>query len=765
MRWRVEDEALLTGRGRFSGDVMVPGLLHVAYVRSSHAHARILRVDTAPAVATPGVAAVYTARDLRVGPVFVAATTGFIPAEFRPPAIACDVVRYVGEILAVVVAESAPIAADAVEAIEVDYDPLPVAVTVADATADGAPIVFPDFGSNVAVDLPFVAGERGDSDTVAVTIVNANNRMACAPIEPNAITVVPDGDPGQFTAWAATQMPHNLRDNIVAAVGMERDDLRLVAPEVGGSFGGKVPAEKEYALAVAVARELGRPVRFVQDRSENLVTMNGRGTTSTTTLEATLDGRLAAMTVDLVVDGGAYPGVGIGLAMTTRGLAPSVYRLPYLDFRIRGVVTNTAPVGSFRGAGRPEACALVERAMDVLAAELDLDPVELRRRNLLPRDAFPYASMTGYTYDSGDYEAALDAAVALAGYGELRKEQARRRAVGDPVALGIGVSMYVEVSAGIPLFHDASGSVCVGTDGRVTVVATTSAHGQGHVSTYTGLVAGTLGISPDRIDVLQGDTDLGPTGMGTGGSASAQMGGSAVKLAADEVLAKARRVAAHLLEASAEDVVVDPDGAGLHVRGVPTSIVSWPALAAAAADPARLPEGMTPGLSAAPGFHQEGGTFPFGCHIAVVEVDTETGFVRVRAVYAVDDCGTVLNQTIVEGQVHGGLAAGIGQALFEEVLHDEHGNPLASTFATYAMPSAAEFPSFVTAHTVTPSPKNPLGAKGVGEAGTTGSTAAVHNAVVDALAHLGVRQIPLPLSPERVWRAIQDARLRGAGVA
>jgi carbon-monoxide dehydrogenase large subunit len=395
--------------------------------------------------------------------------------------------------------------------------------------------------------------------------------------------------------------------------------------------------------------------------------------------------------------------------------------------------------------------------MDVLAVELGLDPVELRRRNLLPRDAFPHASLTGFTYDSGDYETVLDTAMVLAGYDELRAEQARRRAAGDAVALGIGVSLYVEVSAGLPLFYDATASVTVGIDGRVTVVASTAAHGQGHVTTYTEVVSDVLGIEPEHIAVRQGDTALGTTGMGTGGSASAQMGGSAVKLAADEVLAKARALAAQLLEASVDDVVVDPSGHGLQVRGVPTSTVSWPALAAAAEDRQLLPQGAAPGLSAAPGFHQEGGTFPFGCHVAVVEVDTETGLTGVRAIYAVDDCGTLLNHAIVEGQVHGGLAAGIGQALYEEVRHDEDGNPITSTFATYAMPSAAEFPSFVTAHTVTPSPKNPLGAKGVGEAGTTGSTAAIHNAVIDALAHLGIRQIPLPLTPERVWQAISDA--------
>jgi aerobic carbon-monoxide dehydrogenase large subunit len=754
---RVEDDALLRGADLYSGDLRVDGMTHAAFIRSTVAHARIVSVDVSEAVASPGVVAVFVGKDLDVGPVVIPAMMRLIPEAFVPPSTATEVTRYVGEILGVIVADTPAQAADALESVVVDYDVLPAVADVRLAAAEDAPIIFSEFGSNVAVDLPFEAGAPLAEDVVTVQVRTTNHRMAVAPMEPNAVTAVPDPATGRVTAWVATQMPHALREITGSAIGMEPSDLRVIAPAVGGSFGGKVPAEKEYALVIAAAKRLGRPVQFVQSRAENLTTMNGRGSVQHAQLAATRDGRFSSISADLLVDGGAYPGTGIGLTMTTRNLLPNVYRMPHVAARIRGVVTNTAPVGAYRGAGRPEAMAITERLVDRMALELGVDPVELRRRNLIGADEFPYLSLTGWEYDSGNYAACLDEAVRLSGYEQLRAEQAGRRERGDQRAVGIGVAMYVEISAGLEMFWDEHGSAEIDDRGNLTLTIGTSAHGQGHATVYKQIASDTLGLPFERISVVQADTELVPAGTGSGGSSSGQMGGNAVKAATDAVLDKARQLTAHLLEAAVEDVVV-VEGVGLGVQGVPRATMSWAELAAAAHDETRRPEGMTAGLVESPGFFQRGGTFPFGCHIAVVEVDLETGAVELVRMVAVDDCGNMLNPMIVEGQVHGGLAAGIGHALFEEVRYDVDGNPLTTSFADYALPSAAEFPSFETAHTVTPSPKNPLGAKGVGEAGTTGSTAAVHNAVVDAVTHLGVDHIELPLTPERVWAAISATR-------
>jgi carbon-monoxide dehydrogenase large subunit len=749
---RVEDPLLLTGRDRFSGDVSVDGLLHVCMVRSSHAHARLRSLDASHARGLPGVAAVFTGTDLGIRPVYLEATTAFIPEACRRPAIATDVVRFVGEIVAVVVADTREAAADAAAAIEMDYEPLQPVVGIRAGMSPDSPVLFPSIGSNLVVNIPFAAGAAGPA-AVRVAMTNGNQRMAVAPMEPNVITAVPGPD-GRLTVWAGTQMPHGLRDNIAANLGLEPDTLRVIAPSVGGGFGGKTPAVPEYVIAVAVARSLGRPVQFVETRSENLATMHGRDTIQEVVLEADLYGRLTSLHVRLLADGGAYPGIGCGLTMTTRSLCPGVYHLPHLAFDILCVATNTAPVGAYRGAGRPEATALIERAMDLLAHRTGLDPAELRRRNLVGRDEFPFTSVTGLVYDSGDYELCLDRALELSGYARLREEQRGRRERGDRVALGIGISLYVEVSAGLQMFWSDEASVRVLEDGSMEVTAGTSAHGQGHHTLYAQIVGSVLGVDHTAVRLIQADTDLVQAGAGTGGSRSAQIGGNAVKLAAEATLEKARQLASHLLEADPSDLEVIP-GAGLAVRGVASSTLSWRALAAAAADPGRLPEGMEPGLFEQRTFLQENGTFPFGCHVAVVEVDLETGLVDLVDMVAVDDCGTVLNPLLAEGQVHGGVVAGIGQALFEEIKYDGDGNPVSANFGDYGMPTAADVPAVRTAHTVTPSPKNPLGAKGLGEAGTTGATAAVHNAVVDALSHLGVEHVELPLTPLRVWEALQ----------
>jgi carbon-monoxide dehydrogenase large subunit len=754
---RLEDEALLTGHAAYTGDLAVAGITHAVFVRSSIAHGRITGIDARAALDLDGVVAVLTNADLRLGPVYYPGIAALLAGDYHRRPLAGDVVRFVGEIVAIVIAESPGIAADAAEMVIVDYDPLPAVVDPVEAASDDAQLLFPATGTNVAVNLPFEAGERHPGDSVVVRTTITNQRMAVAPMEGSAIVAVPDPVSGRMTAYVSTQMTHALRDLSAMFLGMDAAELRIVTPAVGGGFGGKTPADSDYVAIIAAARHVGRPVRWVQGRSENLTTMQARGHRFDVVLRATPAGDISSVEVDALTDVGAYPGVGCGMVMTTRSLATGPYRIPHLRFDIRCVATNTAPVGAFRGAGRPEAAAMLERAVDMLAVELGMDPVELRRRNLIRPDQFPYPSLTGLEYDSGEYEQCLDEALRIADYEALRKDQAARRAAGDVRQLGVGVSSYVEVSASAPGFASEYASVEVTEGGRAKIVAGTCSHGQGHHTTYAQIVASTLGIPVDRVDFVDGDTDAVKRGVGTGGSRSAQIAGSAVKVAADAVLAKARQLAAHLLEADADDVVVTRDG--LAVRGVPASAMAWATLAEAADDPERLPDGMDPGLAADPGFEQSAfGTSPFGCHVAVVEVDTEIGAVQLVRMIAVDDCGVVLNPLLAEGQVHGGLLGGIGQALFEEVRFDEDGNPLTATFADYGMPSAAELPSYETGHTVTPTPHNPLGAKGLGEAGTTGSLGAVHNAVVDAVSHLGVRHIELPLTPFNVWTAIQQIR-------
>ena len=627
------------------------------------------------------------------------------------------------------------------------------AVFVRSAAADDAPLLFPETGTNVALDLPYEAGTRADSP-VRVACRVTDPRMAVAPMEGLAIVAVPDEDGPRLTLWISSQMPHMFRDLTAALLGMDAADLRVVSPAVGGGFGGKTPAEPDYVLVAAVARHLRRPVAWIQSRSENLLTMQARGHIFDVILEATRDGKVASVQADVVTDLGAYPGLGIGMVMTARTLATGAYDVPHARFGIRGVATNTAPTGPFRGAGRPEAIHMIERAMDVLATELDIDPAELRRRNFIQPSQFPYTNVMGEQFDSADFDKVLTEALRLADYEGLRKEQRRRRQEDDDLLLGIGISCYVEVSAGSLGFDAEYASVEAGEDGTVTVVAGTSAHGQGHWTTYAQIVTSAMGVPPEHVRLVQSDTERVKSGMGTGGSRSAQIGGSAVRRACEEVVEQGRRLAAHLLEASPADIEVVP-GAGLGVRGDPETAVSWARLAQAIRDDARRPANLAPRLFADPGFNQGGGTSPFGCHIVVVEVDRQTGMVTIQRVIAVDDCGVVINPMLAEGQVHGGLAAGIGQVLFETSLFDEDGNPVTTSFADYGMPSAADLPSYETAHTVTPTALNPLGAKGLGEAGTTGSVAATHNAVADALAHLGLGRIDMPLTPLRIWEALQ----------
>ncbi|MDQ1521068.1 MAG: aerobic carbon-monoxide dehydrogenase large subunit, partial [Actinomycetota bacterium] len=598
---------------------------------------------------------------------------------------------------------------------------------------------------------------RADQDALAGAdvVVRArieNQRIAVVPMEGSAIAVVPgdDGDGHELTVYVSTQMPHGVASRLSKMFDVAEERVRVVAPHVGGAFGGKPGLAAEHCVAVGVARRLGRPVKWVESRSENLVAMpHGRGQVQYAELGCKRDGTIVGLRLRIVADAGAYAGFGGALAMgPTRMMAQGVYRIPTITYETAVALTNTTPVGAFRGAGRPEAAALLERIIDLAADELGIDPVEIRRRNFLQAEDFPYKTVMGTTYDNGDYDKALSEAVRAVGYEALRAEQETRRRRGDRRQLGIGVSAYVEVTAGGSGSEFAS--VSVDDDGGATIRVGTSAHGQGHATSFGMIVSDRLGIPLERIRFVQSDTAAVPRGGGTGGSRSLQLGGSAVAGASEMVFDRARELAAQLLEANPDDIVVTDDGR-VGVAGVPAHALEWARIAQAARQ-ADEP------LAADFDFRQEGATFPFGAHIAVVEVDMETGDVRLVRHVAVDDCGRILNPLVVTGQQHGGIAQGVAQALWEQYVYDEHGNPLTATLADYGMPSAAEFPSFEAVNTETPTPLNPLGAKGIGESGTIGSTPAVQNAVVDALSHLGVRHVDMPCTAERVWRAIRDAR-------
>ncbi len=779
---RVEDPRFLTGQGSYVGNLHFDGLAVAAFVRSPFAHARIDGIDVGEARKAPGVVAVYTAEDLELAPFH-----GFMvlnPACGRPP-LATGKVRFVGDVVAMVVAETEAAAVDAAELVVVDYDPLEPAVDTEAAVADGAPLQFEELGTNVVMGMADPPGP--DLFAGATTVVRAkleNQRVAVVPMEGDAVLAVPGDDRYDLTVYVSTQMPHGVARTVADTLGLDVGRLRVVAPDVGGGFGAKAGVGAEHLAVIAAARRLGRPVRWVQTRSENMVGMpHGRGQVQWVEMGFDADGRITGMHCRVLADAGAYAGFGGILAVgPTRMMAQGVYAIPAIRYDVAVAVTNTTPMGAFRGAGRPEAAEMLERMMDIAADEMGTDPVELRRRNLLPAFTEPYTTVMGTTYDTGDYARPLDEAIRLAGIEELRAEQASRRTRGDRWQLGIGVSVYVEITGGAGTGE--FGAVEVHRDGSATIRVGTSAHGQGHATAFSMIVADTLGIPMERIRFVQSDTAAVPRGGGTGGSRSLQTGGSAVLRAAEQVLEKARALTAAELEASPEDIVVQ-DG-GLGVAGVPSRVVSWGELAAIAEDRG-VPnvggggkdaggknaggkdaggEGAGGGpLAAELDFDQGGATYPFGAHVSVVEVDMETGQVRPVRHIAVDDCGRILNPLLVTGQQHGGIAQGMAQALWEEMCYDADGNPITASLAEYAMPSAAEVPFYETANTETPTFRNPLGAKGIGESGTIGSTPAVHNAVVDALSHLGVRHVAMPCTPERVWRAMVAARQGGPEAA
>jgi carbon-monoxide dehydrogenase large subunit len=749
---RREDPRFLTGRGRYVDDIRLPGALHATFVRSPWAHARIGSVDGSEATALPGVR-VFTADDVELGknpPPFIQ-----MDEHWHRPFLASDKVRFAGEIVAVVLAPSGARSVDAAELVAVDYEPLP-AVTDAAKALDSDVLLFEDAGTNVCLERPATSSDEElfeGCDVVAAGTLTSQ-RIAACPIEPRANAARVEDD-GRLTVWLSTQTPHQDRDGLASALGAQPETIRVLAPDVGGGFGGK-GLDVEDVLVAYLARATGKPVRWTETRSEHMVAMHhGRAQRIEFRIGGRRDGTVLALRLSIIQDAGAYPGIGSFLPNLTALMASGVYAIGKIDTDLKAVVTNTTQTGAVRGAGRPEATQAVERAIDTFAAELELDPAEVRRRSFIPADAFPFTTAVGATYDIGDYGQALDLVLERAGYEQLREAQADRRRERASKQLGIGLSTYVEITNGVG--ESEFGAVEITADGQAIVKTGSFSHGQGHETTFAQIAAERLGIQLDQVTVLKGDTDAIARGTGTYGSKSAQIGGVAAGKASEEVVERGKRLAAEELEASPEDMVLDLDAGRFHVAGAPQSGLSWGELAARLEGAGRLPE-----LSAEVDFQAPGPTFPFGAHVAVVEVDTETGSVSLERLVAVDDAGRIINPLVFEGQVHGGLAAGIAQALFEELAYDEDGNPLNSNLVSYCMPAAPELPSFELAPMETPTPFNPLGAKGIGEAGTIGVTPAVHNAVLDALAPFGVRQLEMPLNGERVWRALREARDGGA---
>ena len=739
---RIEDPKMLTAGGSYINDLRFDGELHVTYVRSTMAHARLRSIDVDAARSAPGVVAVYTFPDLGLPPS--PPMMPFMNQAMLRPMLAHGTVRFVGEPIVAILAETKGAGADAAELVAIDYEPLPVIVDPEVALTSEL-LLFPEVGTNVVCEIP----RANDDDLFAgcEVVVEArivNNRLAPAPMEPRVAAAVWDGT--RLTQWCAGQGVFGAQGGIARLNGLDISQVRIITPDVGGSFGAKGGTTPEELLVGWLSCKHQRPVRWIETRTENMIAMaQGRGQIQYAKLGGTRDGTLVAYSLKVIQESGGYPSLAALLPNFTKLMASGTYAIPNISAEAVTVLTNTAPVGAYRGAGRPEATAAIERMIDIYAAEIGMDPGELRRRNVVAPDAFPYETPTGASYDSGEYADALDRVLDAAGYTDLRAEQEQRRRAGDRKLLGIGMASYVEVTN--PMGSGEWASVEVKHDGGAIVRAGVSAHGQGLGTAFVMLASERTGIPMEKMEYHQSDTDEIPRGGGTGGSRSLQVGGSAVIGATDLLVEHARQLAADLLEASVDDVVLDLDNGNFHVVGTPAKTVGWAELARAQEAP----------LSEEFDFKPGGATFPFGAHVAVVEVDRDTGQVIVQRLVAVDDCGTIVNPLLADGQVHGGLAQGIAQALLEEVRYDESGNPLTGNFADYAIVSAAELPSFERHPMQTPTPRNPIGAKGIGESGTIGSTPAVQNAVVDALSHLGIRHLDMPFTAERVWRAIESA--------
>jgi carbon-monoxide dehydrogenase large subunit len=740
---RTEDPKFLTVGGTYVGDLRLDGTARVAFVRSTMAHAILTAVDTSAAAGMPGVLAVVTAADIAHLPKSPA-PYGVVSEPFLRPLLATDRVRFVGEAIVAVIAETLQQAVDACAEVVVDYEPLPVVVDPRDAARDENTLF--EAGTNVCFAMPNLMTADFSGCEVVVEHEVLNQRVAVAPMEPRAYAA--EWRDGRLIVHASCQGAHQVRGEYEKVYSLPPEQVRVITPDVGGGFGAKGFPHTEELILGELARVVGRPVLYTETRTENMTGMvHGRGQVQTVRIGGSRDGTITAYSVDLLQDAGAYPGIGAVLPGAGFLMLTGTYGITNVGFNARSVVTNTTPVGAFRGAGRPEATAAIERAVDLFAAEIGMDPAEVRRRNLLPPFAEGHTTITGTTYDSGRYGDALEACLLAAGYDELREEQRVRRERGDRLQLGIGVSTYVEVTAmgGGPDGITEFGAVELQADGSVLAKTGSTPHGQGHVTTWAMLISDELGVPMDRITVVFGDTDVIPHSNVTGGSRSVQIAGSAMVDASQRLVELARTFAADLLEANADDIVHDRDSGQFHVAGTPSRAVSWADLGAAPGGDA---------LAAISQFAQSAASFPFGSHVAVVELDVETGHVTLVRHVAVDDCGVVVNPLLCDGQVHGGLAQGAAQALLEEVRYDEDGNPLTANFADYGIISMTELPSFERNEMQTRSPLNPLGAKGIGEAGTIGATPAVHSAVVDALAPYGVRHVDMPCTPEKVWRAM-----------
>ena len=771
-RLRKEDAKLVTGQTQWTDNIQFAGMLHLAILRSPMAHAKIKRVDVSPALQQPGVIAAFSGADF-------AEEQGSLPCAWpvtedmklpAHPPLATDEVRYVGDAVAVVIARDRYAAADALEAIEVDYEPLPAVVDMETALQDKV-LVHSELGTNRCFTWPFTGGDDYESvkakADVVVTRRFVQQRLLPTAMEPRSVVVAPLPANEEFTVYSATQIPHVLRIMLAMVTGIPEQKLRVIAPDVGGGFGSKLDVYAEEVISLLVARRLGRPVKWTETRSEGYqATIHGRDQIQDLEIAATKDGTLLGLKVELLADMGAYLQlVTPGVPLLGAFMFNAIYKMQAYSFTCHGVFTTKTPTDAYRGAGRPEATYAIERMMDELAKEVGLDPMEVRRKNWIRHEEFPFTTIAGLTYDSGNYEAATDRAMELFGYDALRAEQAKRRESKDPVQLGIGISTFTEMCGLAPsrvlgsLSYGAGGweaaSIRMLPTGKVEVVTGTSPHGQGHETAWSQIAADALGVPFDDVEVIHGDTRSAPMGMDTYGSRSLVVGGIAVHKACEKVIDKAKKVAAHLLEAS--DADLEFDGGKFTVKGSPDASLSIQEIALATFAAHNLPDGVEPSLNSDFVMDPENFSFPHGTHLCAVEVDTETGFTKIRSYVCVDDIGNVINPLIVEGQVHGGLAQGIAQALYEEAIYDAEGNLTTGSLVDYYVPTAADLPRFVTDRTETPATSNPLGVKGVGEAGTIASTPAVVNAVVDALRPYGVNDVPMPCSPQNVWRALQAA--------
>ncbi len=756
---RKEDLGLLTGRDPYVADIPLPGALHVTVVRSTHAHAQIRRIWLGDAQEARGVVAIFTATDFttELGEIpMVIGKEAFDEVNLRARRVLCEgKTRYVGEPLAIIVAESPYAAQDAADLVQVEYDVLPAVTDAEAALQPGAPRIHERYKTNRATRWERIHGDLEAAFDGAPVVVEAklrNQRLMAVALEPRAVAAKYDPKSGELTVWGCTQIPHGLRDAIAQHLKLPPERVHVIAPRVGGGFGAKIALYSEDLLVPWVARRLERPVRWTATRREDiLATSHGRDVVATIRLAADRDGRIRGLKARIVGNlGFTLFSDGPLLPVLCGQMITGCYDIPAARAKVIGAFTNTMGTAAYRGAGRPEAAYFIERMIDLLARELGMDPAEIRRKNFIPPSAFPYQAPMGPSYDSGNYAGALDALLQRADYAGLRAEQGRARAEGR--LCGIGLASYVEMCGFV---DEETSDIVVGPDAKVTVLTGSSPHGQGHETSFAQIVADELGVPVEDVTVVHGDTKRVRKGTGTFGSRSIARGGMAAVVNAREVAEKARRIAAHLLEARADDVVL-ADGV-FHVRGVPDRRVGWPEVARAAHHGPR-PADLEPGLEARRDFVGEGLLYPFGAHLAMVEVDPDTGVVRVLRYVTVDDSGTIVNPLLAAGQVHGGLAQGIGQALWEGGRYDEQGQLVTGSLLDYAVPKAEDLPSFETGHTATPSPRTALGVKGIGESATIGSTPAVANAVMDALAPLGIRHLDIPLTPDKIWQAIAAAR-------